>query len=89
MVLVTGPAGSGKSTTLACMIDRINRETSSHIIRWRIHRVPAPAPEIHRQPAGGWAGRLGLRGRAARRAAPGADVILLGEMRDFETIQPR
>ncbi len=88
MVLITGPAGSGKSTTLACMIDRINRETSSHIITLE---DPIEYLHPHRQSivsqreialdAADFAGAL----RAALRQAP--DVILLGEMRDFETIQ--
>ena len=87
MVLVTGPAGSGKSTTLACLIDRINRERTGHIIT-----IEDPIEYLH-----GHKGCLVSQReintdtlsfahalRAALRQAP--DVILLGEMRDFETI---
>ncbi len=88
MILVTGPAGSGKSTTLACMIDRINRERTGHIVTIEdpieyIHNhkkslvsqrdVPNDAPTFARAL------------RAALREAP--DVILLGEMRDIESIK--
>ena len=88
MILVTGPAGSGKSTTLACMIDRINANRAGHIITIEdpieyLHghkmslvsqrEVPNDAPTFARA----------LRG--ALRQAP--DVILLGEMRDHETMQ--
>ena len=71
-VLVTGPTGSGKSTTLAAMIDVINEE------RKRAHphdrgpdRVPAPAQELHRQPARARCRRPELRDGAQGRAAPG------------------
>lgn len=87
MVLVTGPADSGKSTTLACLIDRINRERTGHIIT-----IEDPIEYLH-----GHKGCLVSQReintdtlsfahalRAALRQAP--DVILLGEMRDFETI---
>ena len=87
MVLVTGPAGSGKSTTLACMIDRINRTAEKHIIT-----LEDPIEFLHRHNKGivsqreinidtsSYVSAL----RAALRQSP--DVILLGEMRDFETI---
>ncbi len=88
MILVTGPAGSGKSTTLACMIDQINRERSSHIITLEDpieylhpHRKSIISQREIGLDASDFAGAL----RAALRQAP--DVILLGEMRDFETIQ--
>ena len=88
MILVTGPAGSGKSTTLACMIDRINRETASHIITLEDpieylhpHQKSIVSQREIALDAADFAGAL----RAALRQAP--DVILLGEMRDFETIQ--
>ncbi|MBR7189022.1 MAG: PilT/PilU family type 4a pilus ATPase [Clostridia bacterium] len=88
MILVTGPAGSGKSTTLACMVDKINRERDGHIVTIEdpieyIHNhkrslvsqrdVPNDAPTFARAL------------RAALRQAP--DVIMLGEMRDLETIR--
>ncbi len=88
MILVTGPAGSGKSTTLACMIDQINRETSSHIIT-----LEDPIEYLHPHQKSIVSQReieldtsdFTHALRAALRQAP--DVILLGEMRDFETIQ--
>ena len=88
MILVTGPAGSGKSTTLACMINRINQSRAGHIITIEdpieyLHshgkslvsqrEVPSDAPTFDRAL------------RAALRQAP--DVIMLGEMRDHETMQ--
>ena len=87
MVLVTGPAGSGKSTTLACIIDKINQSRNSHIIT-----LEDPIEYIHKHSKSIVSQReialdtqnytKGLR--AALRESP--DVILLGEMRDFETI---
>ncbi len=88
LVLVTGPAGSGKSTTLACMIDRINHTRNGHVITLEDpieylhthHRCIVSQREISHD-TGGYDTAL----RAALRQAP--DVILLGEMRDFETIR--
>ena len=88
MILVTGPGGSGKTTTLACMIDRINRETSGHIIT-----VEDPIEYIHPHKRCLVSQREVINDtetfakalRAALRQVP--DVILLGEMRDYETIQ--
>ena len=87
MVLVTGPAGSGKSTTLACLIDRINHEREDHIIT-----LEDPLEFLHRHEKSIVSQReistdtesylTALR--AALRQSP--DVILLGEMRDYETI---
>lgn len=88
MVLVTGPAGCGKSTTLACMIDYINRSRASHIIT-----LEDPLEFLHRHQKSIVSQReistdtesylVALR--AALRQSP--NVILLGEMRDHETIQ--
>ncbi len=86
-VLVTGTASSGKSTTLACLIDRINATRNSHIIT-----LEDPVEFIHKHKKSIVSQReihLDTRSyatalRAALRQSP--DVILLGEMRDYETI---
>ena len=87
-VLVTGPAGSGKTTTLACIIDKINNTRNSHVIT-----LEDPLEYLHRHKKSVVTQRevttdtdsyvTGLR--AALRQAP--DVILVGEMRDYETIR--
>ena len=87
LVLVTGPAGSGKSTTLACMIDQINKTKQQHIITLEdplefLHphnQSIVSQREIHADTKS-YVSAL----RAALRQSP--DVILLGEMRDYETI---
>jgi twitching motility protein PilT len=87
LVLVTGPTGSGKSTTLAAMIDEINRERSDHIIT-----IEDPIEFLHthkhcvvnQREIGTDATSFANALRAALRQDP--DVILLGEMRDLETI---
>ena len=87
MILVTGPAGSGKSTTLACMINQINNTQQKHIIT-----LEDPLEYLHQHKKSivsqreiqidteNYVSAL----RAALRQSP--DVILLGEMRDYETI---
>ncbi len=87
MTLITGPAASGKSTTLACIIDRINHERNSHVIT-----LEDPVEYLHRHGTSVISQReINLDSesyvkalRAALRQSP--DVILLGEMRDYETI---
>ena len=88
LLLITGPTGSGKSTTLATMIDTINRDTAGHIIT-----VEDPIEFIHQhknciinqrevnQDTKSFASAL----RVALREDP--DVVLIGEMRDLETIE--
>lgn len=88
MVLVTGPAGSGKSTTLSCIIDRINTTTTGHIITLEdpiefIH--PHKGCLVTQREIMNDTKSFAYALRSALRQAP--DVILLGEMRDFETIQ--
>ena len=88
MILVTGTAGSGKSTTQACIIDRINRTRSGHIITLEdpieyLHRN-AQSIVSQREVAIDTVDYLSAL-RACLRQAP--DVILLGEMRDHETIR--
>ena len=88
LILITGAAGSGKSTTLACMIDRINHTREGRVITLEdpiefLHthdRCIVSQREISHDTEG-YEPAL----RAALRQAP--DVILLGEMRDFETIR--
>lgn len=88
MVLVTGTAGSGKSTTQACIIDRINRTRDAHIIT-----LEDPIEFLHRDQKSIISQReiaIDTRDylsalRACLRQAP--DVIQLGEMRDHETIR--
>lgn len=87
MILVTGPAGSGKSTTLACIIDQINKNQQKHIIT-----LEDPLEFLHRHECSIVSQReinvdtesYVTALRAALRQSP--DVILLGEMRDYETI---
>jgi twitching motility protein PilT len=88
MVLVTGPTGSGKSTTLAAMIDKINTEHRKHILT-----IEDPIEYIHQHKGclvnqrevhadtHGFASAL----RSALREDP--DIVLIGELRDLETIE--
>ncbi len=88
LVLVCGPTGSGKSTTLAAMVDKINRERNEHIIT-----IEDPVEYLHDHKAclinqrelgadtHGFANAL----RSALRQDP--DVVLIGELRDYETVE--
>ncbi|MBE5808048.1 MAG: PilT/PilU family type 4a pilus ATPase [Clostridiales bacterium] len=88
MILVTGPAGSGKSTTLACMVDRINETRGAHIVT-----IEDPIEYLHRHKKSlvsqrevpNDAASFSRALRAALRQAP--DVVMLGEMRDLDTIR--
>jgi len=87
IVLVTGPTGSGKSTTLAAVINKLNREKAIHIITIEdpieyLH--PHIRATINQREVGADTETFALALRAALRQAP--KVILLGEMRDVETI---
>ncbi len=88
LVLVTGATGSGKSTTLAAMLDLINKEKSAHIITLEdpiefIH--PKGKCLIHQRQLGFHMESFAAGLKAALREDP--DVVLVGEMRDLDTIQ--
>jgi twitching motility protein PilT len=88
LILVTGPTGSGKSTTLAAMLDKINKEMKGHMIT-----IEDPIEFIHRhqkcivnqREVGTDTKSFGAALKYALRQDP--DVVLIGEMRDLETIQ--
>jgi twitching motility protein PilT len=88
LVLVTGPTGSGKSTTLAAMLDRINATRACHIIT-----IEDPIEYVHmhkkaivnQREVGADTGSFPIALKYILRQDP--DVILVGEMRDLETIQ--
>lgn len=88
LVLVTGPTGSGKSTTLAAMVDEVNRHQKGHILT-----IEDPIEFVHnpmncivnQRELGEHTHSFSAALRAALREDP--DVILVGEMRDLETIQ--
>ena len=88
LVLITGPTGSGKSTTLAALVDKINREKAVHIVTiedpieftHRSQRAVVVQREVHYDTFS-FAAAL----RSVLREDP--DVVLIGEMRDLETIQ--
>jgi len=87
LVLVTGPTGSGKSTTLAAVIDKINRESSRHIVT-----IEDPVEFVHANVCSVLSHReVGQHTRSFADALRGAvrqdaDVVLVGEMRDRDTI---
>jgi twitching motility protein PilT len=88
LILVTGPTGSGKSTTLAAMIDHINRNNSGHILTIEdpiefVHE-PIRAQITHRE-VGAHASSFAAAIRSAGRENP--DVILIGELRTNETMK--
>ena len=88
LILVTGPTGSGKSTTLAAMIDKINKERHDHILTIEdpiefVHQHQnclVNQREVH-QDTQSFSNAL----RAALREDP--DIVLIGEMRDLETVE--
>jgi twitching motility protein PilT len=88
LILVTGSTGSGKSTTLAAMIDRINTQRSGHIVT-----IEDPIEFLHRDKLSFVTQReVDVDTRSFAEALRGAlrqdpDVILVGEMRDYETIE--
>jgi twitching motility protein PilT len=88
LILVTGPTGSGKSTTLAAMLDEINQKERKHIIT-----IEDPIEFLHRSKSSLVNQReVGVQTKSFARALKSAlredpDVILVGEMRDLETIQ--
>ena len=87
LVLVTGPTGSGKSTTLAALVDLVNRSRSDHIVT-----IEDPIEFVHeskrclvnQREVGEHTGSFKQALRAALREDP--DVVLVGEMRDLETV---
>jgi len=88
LILVTGPTGSGKSTTLAAMIDLINQERSLHIVTIEdpIEYVYRPKKSIISQREVG-GDTLSFAGALKHVLRQDPDVILIGEIRDLETMQ--
>lgn len=88
LILVTGPTGSGKSTTLATMVDQINQTRPCHILTIEdpVEYVYQPKlATIHQREIGTDVPNFDYALRSGLRENP--DVILVGEMRDYETIQ--
>jgi len=89
LVLVTGPTGSGKSTTLAALVDTINRTRRDHILT-----IEDPIEYIHnskmayvtQREVGGTGDTMSFRNALKYALRQDPDVILIGEMRDYETI---
>ena len=87
LILVTGPTGSGKSTTLAAMIEHVNQNSDRHIITIEDpieYKYQCKKSLIHQREVGEDVGSFADALRSALREDP--DVILVGEMRDYETI---
>ncbi len=87
LVLVTGPTGSGKSTTLAAMLDQVNRRRKAHIITLEdpiefVHQSQECL--VNQREVGPHTGSFHRALRAALREDP--DIVLVGEMRDLETV---
>ncbi|MCX6827014.1 MAG: type IV pilus twitching motility protein PilT [candidate division Zixibacteria bacterium] len=88
LILVTGPTGSGKSTTLAAIIDKINRERQCHIIT-----VEDPIEYLHRHQSSivnqreVYSDTLSFASALKYALREDPDVVLIGEMRDLETIE--
>jgi twitching motility protein PilT len=88
LILVTGPVGAGKTTTLACLVDRLNQTRSDHIIT-----VEDPIEVVQPSAAGNVTQReVGRHTRSFASALKGAlredpDIIVIGELRDLETIE--
>jgi twitching motility protein PilT len=87
LILVTGPTGSGKSTTLAAMVDAINRTRSEHIVTLEdpiefVH--PSLKSLVNQREVGSHTLSFSRALRAALREDP--DIVLVGEMRDLETV---
>ncbi len=88
LVLVTGPTGSGKSTTLAAMVETVNRERAAHIVTIEDpieYRYTSSRSIIQQREIG--ADTQSFAGALRRALRQDPDVILIGELRDLETIR--